>query len=235
NKRIFEKNPDLLPAFLQPERGFARLSLQMKTVGNDEFNQIRDEVQKIFTKYNLYEEYTIVETGQFPLIMHIQDYLVSTLLESFCLSFAIISFCFFILFRNVKLSLIAMLPNLFPLFMCLIALRSFNYSFDVGTIMIASIILGIVVDATAHFIYRYRVVLNKTGNVQEAVVQAMNITGNPILISGFILGTGFLVFIFSGFLPIHHFGVLASLAIFSGMVGDLILLPAALLFFNNKG
>jgi predicted RND superfamily exporter protein len=99
---------------------------------------------------------------------------------------------------------------------------------DVGTVMIACVALGLLVDDSTHFLYRLREEADRTADTRHAVARAMNLSGRPIVFTSIVLSLGFLVLGFASFNPVINFGILASMVAVLGLVFDLVVLPALL-------
>ena len=98
-----------------------------------------------------------------------------------------------------------------------------------STAMTFSIALGIAVDNTIHFLARFRQEFSENGDYAESVSQTLFTTGKAIISTGVILSLGFFVLYFSEFVPIHEFGLLATIIIITAAAGSLILLPVLIL------
>ncbi len=227
-------SPALISRFITDDRSSARISVGINDMEYEQFSALQKEIQNVLAISSLARKCTIEISGQYGLIMNIQHYLVQTLSMSLLISFMVVSFCFYLLFRRFSFALLALLPNLYPVFATLLLLYITSMSFDVANIMIAGIILGIVVDSTAHFLYRYQQSRQSGLSKEQAVVQTLDTTGRAVLLSGIVLATGFMVLSFSGFIPTAHFGMLSSFSLLNGIIGDLLILPALLFLFAEE-
>ena len=231
-KKIREKNEDLLNSFADARFSMTRISITLKTIGYEEYETIRKKVEKALAESPLSREMKISVTGQFPLILNVQKYLMETLIQSFTSTFAAMLICFFFFFRKVGFTILSIIASVFPIF-CAFGLMFFmGLDFDIGNIMIASVILGIAVDNTAHFLYQLKSGASRNG-VEGGVVHAYEQTGGAIFFSTLILSAGFLVFALSDFIPTRNFGVLASFSIVSALVGNMLVLPALIFTFKK--
>lgn len=141
-------------------------------------------------------------------------------------SLAMISVLFVILFRSLGAALLCMIPNLAPILFIFIAMGLFGIWLDMGTVMVASVAVGIAVDDTIHlyhgFISRRREGIRPVAALARTYSQA----GRAIVTTTIILSAQFSVLILSPFVPTEHFGVLTSLGLITGLAFDLVLLPA---------
>ena len=98
--------------------------------------------------------------------------------------------------------------------------------------MLSSIMIGVGVDYTIHFLWRYRAERQNGLDPQEAVKKTLTTTGRGIVFNAFSVIVGFLVLFTSGFMPIRFFGFLVVVSIFSCLVGALVFIPALCLVFR---
>ena len=142
---------------------------------------------------------------------------------------------FWVLFRSFKVALIGIAPN----FLAVISVLGFmgwaGIALDLMTITLASIAMGIAVDDTIHYIYRFRLNYIKLGRYTEAVIQTHQTVGAVIVYTSVVIIVGFLVMVFSTFMPSVYFGLLTSLAMGMALILTLTLLPQLLLAFRPFG
>ncbi len=103
-----------------------------------------------------------------------------------------------------------------------------------STAMTFSIALGIAVDDTIHFLARFRQEYMKTGDVSGSVTKTLLTTGKAIISTTIILSLGFVVMVFSEFVPNHEFGILATIVLLIALAGSMILLPVLINYLNPK-
>jgi predicted RND superfamily exporter protein len=104
----------------------------------------------------------------------------------------------------------------------------------VGTVTIASIILGLVVDDTIHFLYRFREEINLGEDALQAIRATIESVGKPIFSTSIILALGFWVMCLASFEPNINFGLLSGVAILLALIADLVVLPAAITLLKPK-
>jgi len=121
-----------------------------------------------------------------------------------------------------------MIPNLLPILLTLGLMPMLGIPIDVGTVMIASVALGLVVDDTIHFLYRLKLEIKQTQEIKSAINDTIHITGRAIILASLALSLGFLALLFASFKPVFHFGILSGIVILLALAFDLIVLPAIL-------
>jgi predicted RND superfamily exporter protein len=168
---------------------------------------------------------TVELTGQYPLLLAMQRYLLSTLALSLLLTLPVLAITFYILLRDAKGTFFALVPNLWPVLLILGGMGWCGVPLDIATVMVASITLGLVVDDTIHTLAHYRELRADLGP-RAAVADRMEKTAPAYLLTGVILASGFGVCALSGFAPTAHFGLLSAIAIVIAVVADFTLVPA---------
>ena len=145
---------------------------------------------------------------------------------------------FMILFKNLKLALIGVMPNFIAAFFILGIIGLLGIPLDMMTITIAAITIGIAVDNSIHYIYRFKEEYLKNNNYKETLRLCHSTVGVAILNTSITIVFGFSILVFSNFIPTIYFGVFTGLAMLFAMISVLTLLPALILitkpFKNNS-
>ena len=136
---------------------------------------------------------------------------------------------FLILFKNIKLSLIGVVPNFIAAFFILGIIGLLNIPLDMMTITIAAITIGIAVDNSIHYIYRFKEEFAITKDYKKTLIQCHSTVGKAILNTSITIVFGFSILVLSKFIPTIYFGIFTGLAMLLAMVSVLTLLPALLL------
>ena len=142
---------------------------------------------------------------------------------------------FFILFRNVKLSLIGVVPNFIAAFFILGIIGLIGIPLDMMTITIAAITIGIAVDNSIHYIYRFKEEFGKIQNYKETLKTCHSTVGTAILNTSITIVFGFSILVLSKFIPTIYFGIFTGLAMLLAMVSVLTLLPSLILILKPFG
>ena len=149
--------------------------------------------------------------------------------------FVVLLFMFMVLFRSVKLAVIALFPNLISAMMVLGILGAFKIPLDIMTITIASISIGIAVDDTIHYIYRFREEFRVCGSYLDAMRASHKGVGSAMFYTSVTIVSGFMLLVFSSFVPSMLFGILSSVAMVVALLGALTLLPQLIIIFKPFG
>jgi len=139
---------------------------------------------------------------------------------------------FLVLFRNLTLSLIGVVPNFIAAFFILGIIGLLGIPLDMMTITIAAITIGIAVDNSIHYIYRFKEEFSLNNNYQETLKLCHSTVGVAILNTSITIVFGFSILVLSNFIPTIYFGVFTGIAMLLAMISVLTLLPKLLLIIK---
>ncbi len=176
-----------------------------------------------------YQDLNITVTGRAVLFNKMDVYVLEGLITSFSIAFLIITICFLVLLRSFRYGLPALIPNLIPILAAGAVMGLFGIYLDFSTLIIAAVTLGIAVDDTIHVMSHYVDARRKGVPQEEAIQQALHISGPALTTTTIVLIAGFSMMIFSTFVPNMFMAVLGSTVILFALIVDLILLPAIIL------
>jgi len=143
-----------------------------------------------------------------------------------------IGLMFMILFKSILLSFIGIIPNLLAATFVLGLMGLVNLPLDMMTITIAAIAIGIAVDNSIHYIYRFREEYNLNHDYRQSLYKSHNSIGRAIFFTSITIIFGFSILILSNFVPTIIFGLLTGLAMFIALLAVLTLLPKLIIFFK---
>jgi predicted RND superfamily exporter protein len=182
----------------------------------------------------------VVYTGVVPVVYKAQRTLLNSLIYSIGLAFVMIAIVMMILLRdwkrrpgltnivNVPAGAISMIPNLFPVIVIFGFMGHQEILIDIGTMMCASVAMGVAVDDTIHYLTWFRHGIRSGMSRNEAILSAYRRVATAMTQTTLIGGLGLSVFAFSTFTPTQRFGVMMVALLVAALVGDLVLLPALL-------
>ncbi len=211
----------------------ARINLRIKDSKeglrrNELINQINDDLEnKLGLKR---EEYKLAG------VLILFNNLLQSLFKSqiLTLGFVMIGIfaMFFILFKNIKLSLIGVIPNFIAAFFILGIIGIVKIPLDMMTITIAAITIGIAVDNSIHYIYRFKEEFKKINDYKLTLKKCHSTVGVAIFNTSITIVFGFSILVLSNFIPTIYFGIFTGIAMLLAMISVLTLLPALLLLFK---
>ncbi|MDP1797805.1 MAG: MMPL family transporter, partial [Planctomycetaceae bacterium] len=167
-------------------------------------------------------------TGLYVLLANVITSLMDDQLTSFITSAVGIFVCVALATRSWAVGVIALFPNLFPLVLVVGGMGWCGVPINIGTAMIASVSFGLTVDASLHYLAEYLELRRAGCDHLAAVLATHGNVGRALVFSNLALIFGFAVLALSNFIPLVYFGVLVSLAMIGGLVGNLVLLPLLL-------
>ncbi len=211
-----------------------RISLNIADLGSFKLDSVvnnvfRPEIEKIFSD----SKSEVNMTGTTLIFIKGINFLVENLLQSMMLAFIIISIIMSFLFKNFKMVIISLIPNIIPLIIAGGIMGFFNIPLKPSSALVFSIVFGISVDYSIHFLAKFKnELINK--NLNDSIINTINQTGRSMIFTSFILFFGFIIFAFSTFGGTIVLGVLTSIILFVAMITNLTLLPSIILkFYKN--
>ena len=223
----------VLSPYLDIENNRVRISTR---VIDSQPNLKRDELLKKIDKdlkYMLnpkYEEYKI--SNLLVIYNNMLQSLFESQIKTIGMVLAILFVMFLMLFKNLKIATIAIVVNSIPVSVIFGFMGWMDMPLDMMTITIAAISIGIAVDDTIHYIYRYMQEYKKHGDIKNAIFNSHASIGKAMFYTSTIIMIGFSVLLLSNFIPTIYFGVLTMIAMFMAIVADLLLLPVLLILFG---
>ncbi|MDC0150927.1 MMPL family transporter [Candidatus Pelagibacter sp.] len=142
---------------------------------------------------------------------------------------------FLILFKNIKLSLIGVVPNFIAAFFILGIIGLLGIPLDMMTITIAAITIGIAVDNSIHYIYRFKEEFNDSNDYNKTLSLCHSTVGRAILNTSITIIFGFSILVLSKFIPTIYFGIFTGLAMLLAMISVLTLLPSLIILIKPFG
>ncbi|WP_447975238.1 MMPL family transporter [Nitrospira sp. Kam-Ns4a] len=167
----------------------------------------------------------VTTTGEGVLINNAADFMAINEITSFSSTFVIIGLLHSLLFTSLKAGFLSLLPNVIPILLNFGLMGLLDIPLNTGTALIATIAIGIAVDDTVHHMVRYSRELNERHDQTAAMFRTMQAQGPPILSISLALAGGFLVLIFSNFVPTVYFGALSALVMLVAAGTELVITP----------
>jgi predicted RND superfamily exporter protein len=154
--------------------------------------------------------------------------------QSYGIAIVVISLMMVLLIGNIRLGVIAMIPNVGPIIIVMGIMGWFSIPLDMFTMMVASIAIGLAVDDTVHFIYNFKRYYTESGDVRYAVGHTLHTAGRAMLTTSIVLSIGFFIFMFAAMNNVFAFGMLVGMAIVFALLGDFFLAPALMALTADK-
>jgi predicted RND superfamily exporter protein len=231
-----EIRKEIISPYISIKDSEARISVRIKDSTKD--LRRNDLIKKI--KKELITEIGLME-GEYKLagVVILFNNLLQSLFKSQILTLGVvmigISLMFLVLFRNLMLSFIGVVPNFMAAFFILGIIGLLGIPLDMMTITIAAITIGIAVDNSIHYIYRFKEEFKKIKNYNQTVDKCHNSVGVAILNTSITIVFGFSILILSNFIPTIYFGVFTGIAMLLALISVLTLLPKLILVLKPFG
>ena len=211
-----------------------RISLNVSDLGSFKLdsivsNIIKPKIDEIFSKSKL----EVMLTGTTLTFIKGINFLIENLLQSMLLAFFIISLIMSALFRNIKMVIISLIPNIIPLLIAGGIMGFLAIPLKPSSALVFSIVFGISVDYSIHFLAKFKNELVHN-SLNDSILKTISQTGKSMVFTSFILFFGFIIFAFSNFGGTIVLGVLTSIILFVAMITNLTLLPSIILHFYKK-
>ena len=235
---LYSKIPDsikkeIVDPYISIEHNEARINLRIKD--SQEGLRRNELIKKI--QYDLENKLKLTK-NEFKLagVLILFNNLLQSLFKSQILTLGFVMvgifIMFLVLFRNLTLSLIGVVPNFIAAFFILGIIGLLGIPLDMMTITIAAITIGIAVDNSIHYIYRFREEFSLNNNYQKTLKLCHSTVGVAILNTSITIVFGFSILVFSNFIPTIYFGVFTGIAMLLAMISVLTLLPKLLLIIK---
>ncbi len=238
---LYSKIPDeikkeIINPYISIENDEARISVRIRDSKKD--LRRNELIKKIRTELNTKIG---LESSEYKLagVLILFNNLLQSLFKSQILTLGVVMLgillMFFILFRNILLSLIGVVPNFMAAFLILGIIGILNIPLDMMTITIAAITIGIAVDNSIHYIYRFREEFEKIKDYKITLDRCHNTVGIAILNTSITIVFGFSILVLSNFIPTIYFGVFTGIAMLLALISVLTLLPKLILILKPFG
>ena len=224
----------LLQSFVDSTGQQIRISLNVADIGSSKMdsliNLIQPKADSIFSDTGM----TAIVTGTSPIFVKGNKFLVENLRISLLLAFACITLIMALLYGNLRMIIISIIPNVIPLMLVGAIMGFANITLKPSTVLIFSIAFGISVDYAIHFLAKYKQELKANRYfVTVAVSKSMKETGSSMVYTSIVLFMGFIIFAASGFGGTKSLGILTATTLLLSLLTNLIVLPSLLLAFDK--
>lgn len=215
-----------------PKTRRGRIIVWVKDMGSIKLNGILSDLDD-FLENHIKNEINFLPTGRPILVERMYQLLMGSLAKSCGFAVIAIFLLVFIYFKSIRLALISMIPNLFPIVFVLAFMSIAKISLKPTTILVFSIIFGLVIDDTIHLLSWTDYKLKEGFGIKDSVIDACQNCGRSIIITSILFCTGFSIFLLSNFKVLIYMGLLINVALFAALIADLFVTPACLSLLRN--
>jgi uncharacterized protein len=228
---LYSKLPDdikksIVTPYVSIENNEARISLRIID-SNPNLNrkELLIKIQKDLEEKLKLNKDEFKITGILVIFNNLLQSLFDSQIKTLGITFAGIFILLLILFKSLSWSIVAAIPNFTAALFILGSLGLFNIPLDMMTITIASITVGIAIDNSIHYIYRFREEYKLNKNYKKTIEICHKSVGKAIVNASLTIVFGFSILIFSNFIPSIYFGIFTGLAMLTAMTLVLTLMP----------
>ena len=226
----------LLRPFLSEDGN--RLRVLLRVIDSDvnlRRAELIERVDSFLSEEMAYDESRYRQSGLLVLYNNVLQSLFASQIQTIGFVFLSILAMFLVLFRSLRLALIAILPNMLPALLVLGTMGWLGIPLDLMTITIAAISVGIAVDNTIHYIIRFRREFPADRDYRATMWRCHGSIGRAMYYTSLTIVVGFSILMLSNFVPTFYFGLFTGLAMLTALVASLALLPALLLTLRPMG
>ncbi|MDF1572358.1 MAG: efflux RND transporter permease subunit [Bacteroidales bacterium] len=223
-------DPENLDQLVDFNYEYAHMIIRINSVGNKEVNRIIGKIRTI-----THDDPNVAAIGGYGFV---RSQFANQVVRGQFYSLGIALLIVFVILASIFKSFQAGIVSIIPLGISIVVLFGImgltGVRLDAATALLSSVMIGVGVDYTIHFLWRYKEERQQHRPRKEALITTLTTTGRGILFNAFSVIIGFLVLIISSFTPIRFFGILIVISIFSCLIGALVVLPALVLSFRFK-
>jgi predicted RND superfamily exporter protein len=165
-------------------------------------------------------------TGLLPIMSGTLGAMSRSMAVSYSIALVVIGVLLILLIGDLKLGLLALIPNVAPIVVVLGAMGYVGYGLDTFTMLIGSIAIGLAVDDTIHFMHNFKRNLDRSGDPRQAVSETLATAGQAMLFTTLVLSTGFAIYTLSSMSVLVGFGLITAGAVALAFLADVLLAPA---------
>jgi predicted RND superfamily exporter protein len=246
-------NQDRDAAYIVPDSRelIAQELILFESSGSDDLTELADSAYQTarlsimapFTDSILYKDYVdhikdylkkqfpgeiVTLTGHIALFIGITKLFITSMAKSYVFALLVITLLMILMIGRIRVGLMSMVANIVPIVMTFGIMGITGIPLDLFTILIGSIVLGLVVDDTIHFLHHFRRGFEASGSVEKAVRETLFTTGRAMVITSLVLCGGFFIYTTAYLTCNVHFGLLTGCAVLFALAVDFLMVPALL-------
>jgi len=222
-----ESNESLVRRWLSGDHSMARIEIGLSDAPTQHYLELATRTRERISSSPLHWEVGGEAWRAAAGLQSLSGDLLRSLLAAVFLVFLTLSF----LFRDVRLGLLSLPPNLLPLAFVLAWMTLRDIPLHASSVMVFAVAFGLVVDGTIHMVARYREERQQSGGAGQGAIAMVEHTGRAVVLANTTLLLGFCVLFLSSFTPIREFAELSLVAIVASLAAEVFLLPALLSLF----
>lgn len=224
---LFESSgSDDLEDFTDRNFQIARLSIMAPFEDSILYFDYIDQVEQLLQER--FPDADIVITGKIKLFVTIVTNALTSMAESYGIALVLISILMVILAGRIRIGLLSMVANVGPIILVMGLIGFLSIPVDLSSVLVGSLVLGIIVDDTIHFLHHFQRSYQQSGDIESAVRQTMQTTGRALFITSLVLCGGFYIYMIGTLNNNVRFGIITGTTIVFALAAVFFLLPALL-------
>ncbi len=232
DKQLRTLHPRLFHQYIHDSTGSGRITISGKMMSAARLNEKMADLLKV-SEATLGKVAAVKPAGYQPMYAGIVNYATRSQVSSLLLALVLIFLLVWAFIRNLRLAILSVVPNFFPILLMLGTMGWFNIHLDIATASIAAIVLSFSIDDTIHFIYGYQRYRLRGYSPREARGLTVTHVGPAIVLTSLILFFGYVLMVFASLKTVMLFGLLTALAILASLYSHLIIFPVLLVRFDK--
>jgi predicted RND superfamily exporter protein len=233
HQRLLTDYPGLAGQFLHEPSRTGRITVSGRMLSAKQLTAKMDTVLAI-AGATLGPVATVTPAGYQPMYARITDYVTTSQTNSLLTAFVLVFVLTWAFIRSLRLALIAVVPNLFPVLVLLGLMGWWGITLDTATASIAAIVLSFCTDDSIHFIHAYQLQRRQGASPSQARLATIGHIGPTIVLTSIILFLGYLVMLLASLKTVQLFGLLTAISIVGALFGELIIFPIVLERFDRR-
>jgi predicted RND superfamily exporter protein len=230
---LFEMSgSDDLEDHVSTDMRVARLSLSVPFADANEYIPLFDALATRLRE--VFPDQTVTVTGMVAMFIRSMWNILTSMARSYPIAFGVITLLMIFLVGGMRIGLLSMVPNLVPIAVVVGAMGWLDLPFDVSTMLIGSVAIGLVVDDTIHFLHTFAREFGAARDVRLAIERTLVTTGRAIFATSLTLAGGFLVYAAATLRTLLNFGLLTAAIVLLAMLADFLLVPALISIVFDK-
>lgn len=214
-----------LERFVNTNKTMARINGKLQDIGTDSLKLVYQEIERFAITQLDTSKIKVKVTGKSMLLDKNSEYIRASLLEGLFYGLLLIGVIMVLVFRNFKMFIISLIPNILPILFAGSVLGFLNIPLEASLSVVFAIVFGIAVDDTIHFLGKYKLGITQRLTQEESLDKTFAHTGRALVITTIILFFGFMVMLFSIHQPSITIGLIISVTLVTALILDLLLLP----------
>ena len=234
-EKVFKQNQQSSNAYFSligKDLSYVAINISIKELPTKDLKPLLASIKTDFKTAFPETNYRLKINGFSEIFTQLNAFILQTQFRSFGAAF-FLSFCILFYFiGQFKMSLLALIPNLLPLFSAFIIMYLFDIHLESANAMLAPIMLGVAMDDTIHLINKFKFYQSKGLSTTESIDKALDYTGGALFSTTISLVCGFLIVGLSGVASVSTFGLLCAFTILAALLADVCFLPALMKRFS---